>query len=238
MALIEFGFGISAISGKIGDTIYARNRGGAYAKEFAKPVQPNTGDQMDKRGDWQTIATAYASLSTDALNTWHDYAKKLTRLNRIGGTFKLTGQQIFTECYANALFAGLTPILLPSQFTDRPAINSIGFFLSTEAFGGFIARYQLATVLVTCPSGDVGTLLISAAPSQRASVRNVNNQFRLIKAAPAGIGVILLNIEYQAKFGNAMHNGWNSHVQLRLIDGISMLGSTRMLATTTVVHDT
>lgn len=228
MTLIKTGFGISALSGKLGDTVYARNRGGMYARAMAIPVQPDSPDQIDKWQIWTDAADAYNSLSSEELDRWRTYATQLQGQNRLGEPISYTGQQIFWECFTNASLAGLTPITIPSAFSDRPAITETGDLVCTWNGSniGFMFLNGMASI---SPSGGGNVSLFYAAPNLRPSVRNVNNQFRLIGVFGAGSGIKNYKSAYIAKFGDVAEIGWLSHLKIRVIDGQSMLGSTHVL---------
>src|SRR5438477_2164134 len=127
MALFKPGFGISALSGKNGGTIYSRNRGGQYSKAWANPMGTPTDDQTDKMEIWITMGATYNSLNRDQINLWEEYAQKLTAKNRLGDPIKLTAQQTFCECFTNASLIGETPLTEPGEATNRPAITNAGY---------------------------------------------------------------------------------------------------------------
>lgn len=228
MTLIKPGFGISALSGKLGGTIYSRNRGGMYAKAWASPVQPDSSDQTDKWAIWQEAADAYNSLSSENLDRWHTYAQQVTGSNRLGEPIRLTGQQVFWECFTNASLNGFTPLTVPNASTNRPAISSV-FGLIVGSDGSDLNIFFVNHTEGIAPSGESTRMLISAAPCQRATVRNVNNQFRLITTAPGTGGLRNILTPYIDKFGSTAEIGWNAHVKIRVVDTGSWLGGNTIL---------
>ncbi|KKL73251.1 hypothetical protein LCGC14_2076760, partial [marine sediment metagenome] len=65
MAIITPGPTVAAISGSIGGTVYSRNRGGAYIRNRAIPVDPNTSFQINVRAILAAQSQNWADL-TDA----------------------------------------------------------------------------------------------------------------------------------------------------------------------------
>lgn len=235
MTLIKTGFGISQLSGKIGDTVFSRNRGGAYAKTRSNPVQPSTGDQTDKWAIWTDSANAYKNLNAQQIQMWSEYAKGITGSNRLGEPIRLTGQQVFTECFTNASLVGYDPLLEPRQWTNRPSVSSV-FGLWASSNGYKLTLLAVNHTTYESPSGWGIQQLISAAPVQRPSVRNVNNQFRLIDTTTA-TGIHYITDPYIAKFTNAGLPGQIAHLRIRAVDVGNFLGSTTILINGEVTYD-
>lgn len=228
MSLIKPSFGIAAISGKVGGTVYARNRGGLYSRAWVDPTNPATPDQTDKRNTWIDSAAAFKSLTYDELNQWHTYATQIQGSNRLGIPIRLTAQQLFTECYTNASLAGLTPLTRPTQFTNRPAIKTATFTALSDG-SGTISKLIISDLTSEYLSSTVPVVLIFASPITSPTIRNVNNQFRLLAFGAADGTDIQFQDEYIAKFGHHADIGQLAHAKLRLIDSETMLGSTRYL---------
>lgn len=233
MALVEFGSGVSKISGKVGDIVYGRNRGGNYQRAFAIPTQPSSGDQVTKWQIWIDSADLWNSLNRDQLQAWREYALQLVHYNRLGNQIKLSAQQLFTECYTNAALWGLTPLEIPTEYTNRPGFTAIGD-LHAEAPFGSMSHYRWNNMLVVCPSGDVGRLIIQSTATLPPTIRNVNNRFRQIWTYTADSPPIDLTAGYTAKFGAAAVAGYDVHIRARVVDGVSMLGSTWVKVSTPV----
>lgn len=232
MALFKPGFGISALSGKIGGTIYSRNREGMYAKAWADPTNPGTPDQVEKEEIWIDMSAAYNSLTIDELDQWRTYASQLTAKNRLGETYPPQARNVFSECYTNAALIGATPLTVPTEITNRPSIT-YGGDVTCHTDGIDLDKFTLNDTTVLCPGSGDGGLIISSSPILRPSVRNVNNQFRMIITQLVSAGDVDMLSSYIAKFGSAAPTGHVSHLKLRLIDVTSMLGSTRLLLNTT-----
>jgi hypothetical protein len=87
MALVKFGGGISGFAGKIGGTVYGRNKSGAYARNWAVPVNPVTTAQSAVRAVMAMAAAAWSSLTLTQVNAWNAYAAVLIRTNRQGDQY-------------------------------------------------------------------------------------------------------------------------------------------------------
>lgn len=76
---------ITNASGRLGDTIWSRNRGGPYARAYVVPTDPATSEQLAARNSmnhvvvrWQTVLTAAQRAA------WAQFSIAVPRVNRIG----------------------------------------------------------------------------------------------------------------------------------------------------------
>lgn len=110
MALIKSAV-LSAISGSIGGTTFARNRAGSYARNRSIPVNPNSTGQISARTTMANLVSAWATELTAAQRAaWDSYAAAIPWLNRVGETTYLTGQNHYIRSNAARLAHGLTRI--------------------------------------------------------------------------------------------------------------------------------
>lgn len=230
MALIKTGGGVAAISGKTGGTVYGRNKAGAYQRNWAKPVNPGTARQTDVRSNFAGGSAAFSKLAAANVAAWNAYAAVLIRTNRQGDAYTPTGRQIYIEQYNNMTAIGATPLVAPSIWNNVPAIAIPGAIVA-EADTGEVGTLSLGITTVVIPSGDAGVMIIEAAPAHKASLTNVNTQFRQIFS---GAPTALMNFTtgYIATFGNSLTTGQVVSIRLRVVDGDSGLGSTRILLNT------
>lgn len=92
MALIQFGGGITAMSGSIGGTTFARNRSGAYSRARTKPVNPNTAAQVKCRSVVSYLTEYwYTDLSPAQRTAWGVYASNVAMKNKLGQSISLSG---------------------------------------------------------------------------------------------------------------------------------------------------
>lgn len=234
MSLIKTGGGVAAISGKTGGTVYARNKAGAYSRNWAKPVNPGTSRQTDVRSGFAGGSAAFSLLTAAQVAAWQAYAAALTRVNRQGDSYTPTGRQIYIEQYNNMSAIGQTPLSIPSAFSNVPAITALGAVVA-ESDSGEVGTLTLAACTVIIPSTNPGVLIVEAAPSHKASVTNVNTQFRQIfTGVPSGSHNLAAG--FIAVFGNNFIIGQTFSMRVRVIDEVSGLGSTRLLSDTGIVN--
>lgn len=72
MARIEF---LNAIlTGKLGGSVYSRNKAGYYVRGYAKPTNPQTGAQMSARAFLGAVSSAWHSLTDVSKAAWNTFA--------------------------------------------------------------------------------------------------------------------------------------------------------------------
>lgn len=124
MGLIKFGGGVAGISGKIGGTVYARNRAGAYARNWAKPTNAPSPLQTANRTRFGTQAKGWQDLGQSDKDRWNNLALTVTRLNRLGDAYTPTGRQLYLESSNNLAVIGVAPLASAPLNLDAPSIVS------------------------------------------------------------------------------------------------------------------
>ncbi len=138
-ALIVQG-GLAALtSGRVGNTVFSRNRGGAYVRNFVKPVNPNTALQAAIRGTFAATVAAWQTLDAAAQGQFADVAAASPQPNRVGLTSILPPLSMFQKINVGRLAVGLDLVTTapslpitddwdPSAFSaEITANNSIDF---------------------------------------------------------------------------------------------------------------
>lgn len=210
MAKVKYGEMISAISGKIGGTVHARNKGGAYMRSFAVPTNPQTSAQSAVRSRLTSLAQQFRSLSQEQIAAWNGAAANFPSTDVFGDVRTLSGSQLFVGINSNILNGGGTVI------TDPPLPQGATGLLSTELVvdataGTMILSFGPAPV----PAGHA--LVVEATQPLSPGISNANNKFRQIAVLPAATGDDNdLSSAYNARFG-APQAGQKVFVRTRYI---------------------
>ena len=106
MAKVLFGGGVSAISGKMGGTVYARNKGGAYTRNFVKPTNPATVYQEEARDRLTQYSNEWRTMTDAQRLAWNNWADANPILDRLGAAKLLTGAQAYVKINTNRDLAG------------------------------------------------------------------------------------------------------------------------------------
>lgn len=139
MASISTGPIVSEIRGKIGDTIYSRNTGGAYSKAYVVPVQPNTAIQLTRRAQMAEAIANWQALSDDERMLW----VRLSELTRSKGSLlkgRRAGYSLFVSRDLNRQIIGGSIPPTPNYSNFAPLGQVSWVSLTTEEM-----RYRLDT---------------------------------------------------------------------------------------------
>lgn len=171
------------LSGKIAGTVYARNRAGSYARSWAKPVNPNSPAQSDRRSSFGYTSSMWGMLTEAQRDEWNGYASLLTRLNRFGESYTPTGRQVYMEIGGNLMLIGNSPLMTPPGTTISPGLT----------IGSLDPTYT-----GTAPADTtIGTLV--------ANVTNVNNTDpQLVVWATMPLPITITNFKKYLKVGGAV----------------------------------
>ena len=96
MATIQFGGGVTAMSGSIAGNTFARNRAGYYVRPRTKPVNPSSANQLVIRNAMQFLTQRWHdTLSAEQRTAWATYAAAIPLKNRLGQIFYATGFNMY-----------------------------------------------------------------------------------------------------------------------------------------------
>lgn len=225
MGLIKFGGGVSAISGKIGGTVYARNRGGAYARNWAKPTNTPTAKQSANRLAFGNVSKDWAGLTSSQQDGWDALASTVSRLNRLGDAYTPTGRQVYLESANNMRVIGQTPLTDAPVSLLQPTIDGTpGLTLEVSAgapsaitITGLAAQSGISYVLeATRAFGDLKT--------------NFSIDYRQIKVGNTGATIDALS-SYILVFPNVANEGNQVSFRLRYIDTQNGMASPSLILT-------
>ena len=121
MALIRYGAMIADARGSIGGVVFARNRGGAYARNRTTPLNPQTVRQIEVRSVLANLSQEWATVLTqDQRDSWDLYADNVPLVNSLGESRNVSGLNMFIR--GNSLLADTGGV----QIDDGPTIFTVG----------------------------------------------------------------------------------------------------------------
>lgn len=125
MALLELGPLAVQISGSVGGTTFARNKGGQYARSRIKGVNPQSARQTAVRAAFGDLAQRWSNTLTDAQRAaWELYADNVPLINRLGDPRTLSGLNMYVRTNTVQLDTGGTRLDdAPVNFTVGPTIT-------------------------------------------------------------------------------------------------------------------
>lgn len=112
-ALVKFGGGVAGISGKIGGTVFARNKSGAYARNWVSPINPNTTKQQAERSTFASLVSTWKGLTAANQTAWTDMAPQYPYQNRLGEQSEYSGQQLYMHLNRNLQVVNIALLVTP-----------------------------------------------------------------------------------------------------------------------------
>lgn len=84
--------------GKCGSLVYNTWRGIRWVKDFAAPIQPDSGTQLDQRAALGAVAAVWKTLTPQQRTAWDLYASEHVRIDWTGSPVKPSGFNWFLSC--------------------------------------------------------------------------------------------------------------------------------------------
>lgn len=172
-------------SGSLAGTTFSRNRGGAYTRSRAVPVNPNSVAQQAVRAYFAAAAANWRTLTGAQRTAWDDYAAGTPRTNPMGDTIYLTGAQwyigmsVLASRIAGAFTSASAAPVTPGLLTD--VVTGVALSVATGA-------------TLTYPAIDSNAALVRVGAPVSAGVSNVKQPVSVMSEVDADpSGAILLN---------------------------------------------
>lgn len=171
MALVKPGAMVSEASGKVGGTVFARNKYGRYARNWQKPVNPNTDLQQDRKANTAYLSQLWKSLTSDTRAAWNSYAALTPTLNRLGESILLSGFNQFMKSNSVKILAGPTGIPVEPPVTPGYSAipNASAFTLQQQATDPGPLELVIADP-IGIDIDDEALLLVSVSPPISAGI--------------------------------------------------------------------
>lgn len=197
MALLVPGAVVSVLSGKIGGVVFARNRGGAYARSYAIPTRVTSPLAQMVKAAFAAASQSYSNLTTPQIAAWDQYGQENPSSNRIGQLITLKGQSWFVGCNSRLIVAEETPLTLP-PILPAPVI-AVASDPVVDVNG------SVASITIAAHVDDASIRIqIYGARSVSAGKRYVENLYTTILLSEAGASGTTIS------FGTALINSLGS----------------------------
>ena len=219
MALVKFPEGQQR-SGKQGGIVWSRNRFGAYARNRAVPVNPDSAKQRTVRNQFSQNSKAWADLSDAARGQWNTLASNLPRKNRLGDTIFLTGAQQYQSSNQGLASFGVvldTPLAVtPVPFPTDVIIGAQPNLVLTTIEGDTPANYGIIIEATRCVSNGItsGTVksqykkLTNIAPETTlGDTFSLTDVWGAIYGDPVANSVVFIRYQW-ISFDTGQTSGW------------------------------
>lgn len=209
MAKIKFGAMMVDASGKLGGQVYSKNRGGAYIRTKATPLNPQTTAQMAIRGVFASISSSWSGLTEAQRQSFNNLVSSYARTDIFGDLRNPSGKNLFQRLNQNLVISGQAKIIVCVQPSEVPFAN-----LTSVSLDSVNDTIEIATAGVTTGS----KIVVWATPPLSAGTSFVKNKLRQIGVFN-GSNAFGVNVdaEYISKFG-AYQDTDNIYFAVRVIN--------------------
>lgn len=223
MALITFGPIVSDARKKVGGVVFSKSRTGAYVRKKVSPIQPRTTSQRAVRANFTANSKGWSgTLNNAERQGFAALAASLTKKDRLGQSFTLTGAQMYQSISRNLHTIGLPPLLTAPQ---NQAVSDLGGVtlveVPTDLSPG--AGPGITVQPVNAPATGEYLVITGAAPAPPGRSFIGKGKFRVLmtgepsSGSPAWATAVDITAAYEAKFG-VLKSGQVIHVQLNNIN--------------------
>lgn len=159
---------ISAGSGKVAGLVLSRNKGGAYMRQYVKPVNPKTAFQQVLQNAVGVLQGRYANvLSNTQRAAWSVWAENVTTTDALGNAIKVTAQNWYINMNSLRIQSSLSVIdAAPTIF----ALASLTIPVLTITAAS--ATASLAFTNTDAWAGEVGGALLIYASRPQNNTKN------------------------------------------------------------------
>lgn len=209
MAKIKFGAMMVDASGKLGGQVFSKNRGGAYIRTKATPLNPQTTAQMSVRGIFASISSGWSGLTEASRQSFNNLVSSYARTDIFGDLRNPSGKNLFQRLNQNLVISGQAQITVCGQPQEVPFANLAEVTLNDA----------LSEINVTYTGNTSGSkVVVWATPPLSAGTSFVKNKLRQITVFNGESGdTINVAADYIAKFG-AFEDGSNIYFGVRVIN--------------------
>jgi len=228
MAIFTPGPMVGQVSGRVGGTIFSRNRGGSYVRNGSLPSVVSSEKALNAKSYLSLASQAWVALTSAQRLSWNTWAAARTVTNRLGRSISLNGQNWYVGLNARLLAAGESQIVIPPTAAAPAGVTISAFTVDAGAGDTEVA-------FAASPTGANAALWIRSACVPSAAVTNVDNLFTTaVITAGAQATPVDLEAALIAAHGPLLV-GATYHLEIRVLDLTTGLVSGRVLARTVAV---
>lgn len=171
MGKIKMGAIVVDIRGKIGGSVFSKNRSGNYIRNKVTPVNAQTQAQMQQRSQLAYLSTEWRNLTQAQRDAWNAAAPNFPKTNVFGDPVTPTGKNLFTLLNANLFNTNGSQINVPPIPAE----------VTTVPISSFTAEAGPTGVVITFSDTlSESGILVKATPPLSPGVNFIKNKVRTI----------------------------------------------------------
>lgn len=224
IALLIKWSGIAVTDGrnKIGGTVFATGKGGAFARNKVTPVNRRSAGQSQVRGWFGGFSQAWRSLNEAKRTAWNALAEQVTYNNIFGDAKKYSGKALFQRLNINLSKVEATPITDAPSLSDSPEAIVSFAPLSDVSATSLVLKVLFMDGSYVVPADN--KLYVRATPKLSKGVTSPPAsafRFLTIQDAAADTAVSIGAATYTDIFGSAPAVGDNIFLEVSSVNSVS-----------------
>lgn len=209
MAKIKFGMMMTDASGKLGGQVFSKNRGGSYVRTKTTPSNPQTSAQMNIRGIFAGISSAWSTLGEANRLSFNNLVSSYASTDIFGDLRNPSGKALFQRLNQNLSISGQATITDCVPPIEVPFANVVSAEVNVGA---------TTITLETAGNTSGSKLVVWATPVLSAGTSFVKNQLRQIGVFDGDVAAAEnIASAYASKFG-AVPTAGNVTIGVRVIN--------------------
>lgn len=219
MAIFIPGVAVSQISGRVGGSIFSRNRGGQYIRNGSKPSVVTTQYAQAIKALTANFSAQWRNLTADQQEAWREWATQNPFTNRLGQQRTLSGHQAYVKLNVRLAAAKGNELTVPPMGVAPEGVLPTGIT--------YTASPQKVEVAFTSSPTDTNVAVqVWAYLSDSTGVAYVKNRLALVMTTPdEATSPINITTALTERFGT-IQAGQKLHVGLNAINLTTGLTST------------
>lgn len=212
MAVIQYGFGISGIKGRIGSTIYSGSGSNSHIRSRSYSRNRFRTGHSTSFNIISSLSSSWRNLTPSQQSAWQSYSNHFTSGNRFGQSTRLSGYNMYQRINYYRLVLSLSILEDPPATTVRPVIYNVEQDLTSIVFEPTI-------------NNDEYYLQVSAGRQSSAGVTYPSTSFRTTYITGDDFGGFNYQSTYNSLYSQDIASDNVSLARLRMIDPASGLTS-------------
>jgi hypothetical protein len=226
MAKITFSAIVGDARKKIGGVVFSKSRTGAYVRRKVSPVQPRTTAQRAVRANFTANSKGWSGTLTAAERaTFTQLAQSLTKKDRLGQSFQLTGAQLYQSISRNLHTIGVADLITAPA---NQVVSDLGGLTLAEVMSETspLSGRGITVDPTNMPATGEYLVITAAAPLPAGRTFVGKGKYRIIQTVAPGTASPLFTLPidvtaaYEAKFG-ALSTGQTIHMQINNISSVN-----------------
>lgn len=198
--------GIAVVDGrgKLGGTVFSRNKAGAISRNWVKPANPKTTYQSSVRAQMASVSVDWRGLSESDRLGWNAAGGSgdWSYLNKMAETKNPSGFQLFMKLNLSLITAGFAGISVAPAKVELTSVVAKESVTSVTGPGDIYDQWDVSWDAATPDIGANERIVVSCSGPVSAGRGSFSNMKKIAVLTPgAGIKAVSFSSEFDDRFG-------------------------------------